>query len=94
MTVQRKVVASCAMPAGGVGANDPLVLVVTPRTVRPDLVVDERREYGAGASDLVWTEVVVRSGKRAALLTVGTPAAGPRPDTSELVAALRAGIGR
>jgi hypothetical protein len=92
MTAQSAIVRSCAAPRGGVGPDDPLTLVITPRTVKPDLVVDERQEFGVDASDLTWTEVIVRSGRRVALLTVGTAAGARAPDPAELATALRASV--
>lgn len=93
LAVHRRVTAACPEPRGGVGPDDPLVLVIVPqRPDRTDAVVAERRELGAGASNLTWTEVVIRAGRRVGLLTVGTPDGTPRPSAAALERALRAAL--
>jgi hypothetical protein len=88
MRAQARIVRGCAEPPGGVRADDPLTLVIEPREVGADRVVDVRRERGADASPLTWTEVVRRAGSRVALLTVGVAGGEQAPGVPALDRAL------
>lgn len=66
-------------------------LVITPRTVSAPLVVDDRLD--STAESVVWTEVVLRVGARVELLSVSRAPGAPAPDTTRLVAAMRAALG-
>lgn len=86
-------VAACPAPERPLQGDAPLRLVVDARVVEDDRIVDVRRELGTGAAPVVWTEVVVRAGRRVGLLIVGVPAGEPAPDAGRLSRAVVAGLG-
>jgi hypothetical protein len=83
----------CPAPETRVGRSDPLVAVVTQERADAAVVLDRRREYGAGASGWVWSEAVVRRGARVGLLTVASTPGADRPDLRGLAAAVRRSLG-
>ncbi len=85
--------ASCAAPEKPVKRSDPLVAVVTQERADDSVVLDRRREYGAGASGWVWSEAVVRRGDRVGLLTVASPPGPDRPELTKLADAVRRSLG-
>lgn len=84
---------SCPAPATRVGRSEPQVSVVTQQRADDTVVLDRRREYGAGASGWVWSEAVVRRGARVGLLTVASRPGAERPDLSVLADAVRRSLG-
>jgi hypothetical protein len=94
MAAQGAIVRGCGEPAGGVRADDPLTLVIEPVSVGAERIVDVRREGGVGASPLTWTEVLLRSGSRVGLLSVGVESGGAAPDAAVLEQALRSALAR
>lgn len=85
--------ASCPAPDVRVTRSDPLVAVVTQRRADGSVVLDVRREYGAGASGWVWSEAVVRRGARVGLLAVASRPGADRPDLETLASAVRRSLG-
>jgi hypothetical protein len=57
-------------------------------------VLDRRREYGVGASEWVWSEMVVQHGSRVGLLILATPPSAQRPDLNRLSELLRTAVSR
>ncbi len=84
---------SCPEPPEKVGANEPLTVVVDPVRVTPTTVLDRRREYGAEATEWLWSEIVVRKGTRVGLLLVATDPSAP-PNLESLASRLRAAVPR
>jgi hypothetical protein len=90
-----RVARSCPQPARRVGAQDPLVVVIEPVRVDASTVLDRRRELGAGASEWLWSEAVVRQGSRVGLLIVAAPSSArtaSRPDLAALAGRLRTAV--
>ena len=85
---------ACRQPATEVGPDDPLTAVVTPVRIDTDRVLDRRREYGVGASEWLWSEVVVREGSRVGLLILASPPSSAKPDLVALSERLRAAVPR
>lgn len=88
------IASTCRAPAGNVGADDPLTVVVDPVRITAATVLDRRRELGAGASEWLWSEVVVREGSRVGLLILASPPSGRQPDLGALAKRLRATVPR
>jgi len=89
-----RIARSCPEPAGGVRAGDPLTVVVEPVRVTDRVVLDRRREHGAGAGEWLWSEAVVHEGDRVGLLILASPPSGTRPDLPQLAERLRAAVPR
>lgn len=87
-----RIAGSCPAPAARVGKGDPLTVVVHPKRVDASTVLDRRREYGVDASEWMWSEAVVRSGRRVGLLIVASDPSGAAPDLEELASRLRAAV--
>jgi hypothetical protein len=83
-----RIARACATRPAKTGPSDPMSTVVTPVRIDGSTVLDTRREYGAGAGEWVWSEVVVRDGPRVGLLTM----AGRNGATSGQLAALAAKV--
>jgi hypothetical protein len=92
MTAHEATVTGCSAQSGAVQPEDPLTLVIEPVEVSPDRIIDIRREFGAGAGTLAWTEVVLRVGARVGLLSLGIEGDGALPDTARMESALRAAL--
>jgi hypothetical protein len=85
---------SCEPPARKVRADDPLTVVVEPVRIGARTVLDRRREYGVGASEWVWSEMVVQHGARVGLLIVASPMSAETPDLNRLSEHLRTAVSR
>ena len=85
---------ACPEPARPVRRNDPMVAVVDQVAADSTTILDRRREYGVGASEWVWSEVVVRRGVRVGLLTVASAPNDGAPDLAGLARSVRASIDR
>jgi len=84
----------CPQPARKADPDDPLTVAVDPVRVDATTVLDRRRESGVGASDWVWSEVVVRAGSRVGLLILATSPSAAKPDLARLAQQLRAAVPR
>ena len=89
-----KIARACRRPAAEVGPDDPLTAVVTPVRIDRTSVLDRRREYGFGASEWLWSEMVVREGRRVGLLILASQPTAPKPDLVALSGRLRAAVPR
>jgi len=89
-----RIARSCPEPEGGVRPDDPFTVVIEPLRVSDRVVLDRRREHGAGAGEWLWSEAVVREGDRVGLLILASPPSGPRPDLTLLSQRLRAAVPR
>ncbi len=85
---------SCQPPARKVRADDPLTVVVDPVRIGARTVLDRRREYGVGASEWVWSEMVVQHGARVGLLILASPMSAETPDLNRLSEHLRTAVSR
>ncbi|MDQ1586168.1 MAG: hypothetical protein QOJ90_1686 [Actinomycetota bacterium] len=85
-----RIARACATRPAKTGPSDPMSTVDTLVRVDGSTVLDIRREYGAGAGEWVWSEVIVRDGSRVGLLVV----AGKRGATGPQLAALAAKVRR
>ena len=94
LTGMARIARSCPAPAERVTADAPLTVVVEPVRVAARTVLDRRREYGVGASEWVWSEVVVQRGSRVGLLILATPPSAPGPDLARMAERLRAAVPR
>jgi hypothetical protein len=88
------IASSCEPPARKVRADDPLTVVVEPVRIGARTVLDRRREYGVGASEWVWSEMVVQHGARVGLLILASPASADTPDLNRLSEHLRTAVSR
>jgi len=85
---------SCQPPARKVRADDPLTVVVEPVRIGTRTVLDRRREYGVGASEWLWSEMVVQHGARVGLLILASPKSSEAPDLNRLSERLRTSVSR
>ena len=85
---------ACRQPATEVGPDDPLTAVVTPVRIDASSVLDRRREYGVGASEWLWSEMVVQEGSRVWLLILASPPSSAKPYLVALSERLRAAVPR
>jgi hypothetical protein len=89
-----KIARDCPAPAKKVGPDDPLTVVVEPVRLGARTVLDRRREYGVGASEWVWSEMVVQHGARVGLLILASSPSAERPDLNRLSELLRTAVSR
>ncbi|MEP6759891.1 MAG: hypothetical protein ABJA93_00815 [Sporichthyaceae bacterium] len=85
---------ACYAPSKRVGSDDPLTVVVEPVRLGARTVLDRRREYGAGSSPWLWSEMVVQLGSRVGLLILATSPSAQEPDLNRLSEVLRTAISR
>ena len=85
---------ACRQPADEVGPGDPLTVVVEAVRIGATTVLDRRREYGVGASEWLWSEMVVQEGSRVGLLILASPPSSAKPDLVALSGRLRAAVPR
>jgi hypothetical protein len=84
----------CPAPAAKVGRDDPLTVVIEPVRLGSRTVLDRRREFGAGASEWLWSEMVVQYGSRVGLLILATVPSAAKPDLNRLSELLRTSVSR
>jgi hypothetical protein len=89
-----KIARSCQAPPRKVRADDPLTVVVEPVRIGARTVLDRRREYGVGASEWLWSEMVVLHGARVGLLILASPTSSEAPDLNRLSERLRTSVSR
>jgi len=94
LTGVAQIARACTRPSAAVGPGDPLTVVVEPVRLAATTVLDRRREYGVGASEWLWSEVVVQQGARVGLLILASPRSAHEPDLVRLSKRLRATLPR
>lgn len=94
LTGMAQIARACTRPAAQVGPDDPLTVVVEPVRLDATTVLDRRREFGVGASEWLWSEMVVQQGSRVGLLILASPPSAAKPDLAALAERLRAAVPR